>query len=256
MKYNGKWPGGPSEDFNSVCYKLTQQINLFKQHPSFTGVIGNDVRDQNTGTKIYDFINQINPELLTEKYINKFIQNDKIGNPIIHKIYDLNISTGTLIFMNHLNNIISNFNISNINSVIEIGSGYGGQCKIIKDFIDTQYTCIDIPGCLELCKTYLSMLDVNVSFISNESVPDLSCDLVISNFCLNELDETGIDFYFDKIIKNSKNLYISAGDFRDIPRSNHLIKKCNEYFDVSVYNETPKITSHNNIFIIGKQKTI
>jgi len=250
-KYNGGWPGGPQTNFNEICYSLVNQIDVFKRHRAFTGVIGNDVRDGEIGITIYETIKNTNPKLLDQKYIDKFLQNDKIGNPIIHEIYDLNISTGTLIFMNHLNHIISNF--FDIKSIVEIGSGYGGQCKIIKDFIDADYTCIDIPGCLELCKTYLGKLEVNANFIDSNNVPELYTDLVISNFCLNELDEVGIDFYFDRIIKNSKYIYIAAGNFQNIPRNNYLLQKCTEYFDITVHQETPKITKHNNIFIIGKK---
>lgn len=251
--YNGKWPGGPEENFNDVCFQLAKDISSFKQHSSFTHVIGNDTRSELISKELYEFIKNNNPVLLQEKYLNKFIENDRIGQPRIYKIDNINISPGTLIFMRHLYDIINNF--SGIKSIIEIGSGYGGQCKVIKDYLDVDYTCVDIPGCLELCKVYLNRLNVDATFISNRDVPKLSADLVISNYCLNELNETGVDFYFDSIIKNASNLYISAGNFNlELPRSQHLLNRCNELFNITIHNEIPKVSKHNNIFIVGKKR--
>ena len=39
--------------------------------------------------------------------------------------------------------------------------------------------------------------------MDSKKVQKTSSDLVISNYCISELDEDGIDFYFDNIVNES-----------------------------------------------------
>jgi len=154
--------------------------------------------------------------------------------------------------MKILHDITSNFD--NITSIVEIGSGYGGQCKVIKDYLDVEYTCIDQPNCLALCEAYLRELKVDANFMNAQQVRPLFPDLTISTYCISELDEIGINFYFDDIIKNSKSIYFIVGNYKeDMPRHKHLIKKCEEFFNISIHKESPQTTKHHNIIIIGKK---
>ena len=183
------------------------------------------------------------------------IKNDKIGSPNIFNFEGKLISSGVLIHTKILLDIIKYF--KNINSIIEIGSGYGGQCKILNDYFhNINYTCIDQPNCLNLCKTYLNKLKLNnINFVNINNINQMSADLVISNYCLSELDEKGIDFYFNKIIKFTKNIYFAVGNYREnLSSHKFLINKCREYFNIKIYSENPRTSNHNNIYIVGTSK--
>ena len=56
------------------------------------------------------------------------------------------------------------------------------------------------------------------------------------------------------MINNSKNIYFAVGNYiEDMDRHKHLLKKCEEFFDITINKENPNTTGHNNIIIIGKK---
>ena len=250
--YPGSWPGGPKskDEFEETCIHLSQNLFNFKRNPIFCAVINNDGRGFSHAKEMYNVIEEKCPDLLKIENLNKFTENDKIGNPPkVYEFNNVNISPGTIIFMKVLSDI---YNFENVNSIVEIGTGYGGQCKIIKDYLDVNYTCVDNSGCLTLCKSYLKKMNVEAEFVESDNVPNITTDLVISNYCLSELDNNGIDFYFEKIIKNSKYIYFTLSDFNeDNRRYAHLLKRCKELFDVQLF---PIHKNHPNYIISGIKK--
>jgi len=112
-------------------------------------------------------------------------------------------------------------------TVIEIGAGYGGQCKIIHDIchpVSLNYTIYDLPEVQLLQKRFLNNFGINPIF---KQLPDEieGSDLIISWAGWAELDkETKIEYY------------------------NKVISKCDRYFICSNYNfdEDWKILSAND----------
>ena len=182
--------------------------------------------------------------------------NEEIGNPVIHNIQGVSVTRGALMHLRCLHNIINYLGLENVSSIVEIGSGYGGQCKIIKSWHDVPYTCIDLKETLNLCRAYTQACDVkDVEYFDTDETPKLSTNLVISNYCISELDEQGIDFYFDNIIDDSDMFYFEVGNYKqDMDSHKHLIKRCRNKFDTNIHEEAPKCGSHRNVFITGKKQ--
>ena len=117
-------------------------FNNFKNQSDFTSILEHVSFEQ--GLKYIDEIKKYEWKSLPW---NKFLENDKLGNPNVFN------------YLNQLNNItLSNFNISPTTlryicfglhivkyikhlgkkelNIVEIGGGYGGQCKILLDLLE------------------------------------------------------------------------------------------------------------------------
>ena len=219
MKFNGKWKP-ETQDYRNTCLRLAKDLTNFKRDSYYIGFVGNDVRPKTT-VEAFD-------KVVNLPYVSK---NDKIGNPQLHN----GKSAATLRFMKVVED-----NYNSVNRVVEIGGGYGGQCLVYKELCEVDYTIVDIPEALELSKAYLKANEVECNFISSEEFKKVDCDLLISDYCLSELDEKGIDFYLD-------NITFNVGYFTLNGMFDYVINKLKGMgYNVNVYNEEPKTSKHEN----------
>ncbi len=210
MKFQGKWI--PENDqFINFCIEATNKqdaFKFFKIDPEFIKVIGNDVREPHLAN---EWLSQIKV-LDIEKYIDKFKTNDE--QTFVPKFTFKNLgklSTGTVYFIYILDKILQNFKDIKDFNICEIGSGYGGQAKIFLDYGVKSYTCIDIQPVLGLAEKYLSYYNYdNLEFFNTTNIPDRQYDLVISNWCLSEMNDEGIQFYLDNVVSKSKRAYFET----------------------------------------------
>jgi putative sugar O-methyltransferase len=223
MKFKGKWL--PEKDsYKKACLRLSKNLSNFKRDSEYVPFVGNDTRPLET-VLAFD-------EVVKLPYVSK---NDKIGNPILHN----GKSAATLRFAKVVQDIKSEYK-----TVIEIGAGYGGQCLVLKELKKVDYTIIDIPEALELSKAYLKANNVECTFISSDNVKKSYCDLLISDYCLSELDEAGINFYLD-------NIKFKTGHFAINQNFDLIINRLKQEYKVEVYDETPKTSRHNNKLVIA-----
>lgn len=249
-KFEGKWLPS-SEDYKNACIDISKNLNNFKRNSIYATFIGNDLRNEETAVAFYNHIKNNYSFLLETNILNKFLINDNIGNPMIYNIEGIKISPGTLRFMKVLGDIL-NIN-KNIKNIIEIGSGYGGQCLIIKSYSNNiNYCLVDIPESLLLSKSYLNKNNCDAIFIDTENIiVDENYDLVISDYCLSELDYVGIEFYKKNIINRCKYGYFTINSKGEL--FNMLITQLNTVFsNVQINKEIPKTTYHDNYVIICK----
>jgi hypothetical protein len=239
-EFKGRWVAEQGDLFFKTCEELVnneRSFNSFKTHPIFCGFIGNDTRTKEQATK---FLANINKELLNS--INKYKTNDILGSPPLHYFEETGyISSGTLYFLSILSRIINTIGDIKNKKICEIGSGYGGQAKIILDYGVESYTCIDHEYPLKLATKYLSTFNYsNITYVNNKNVEEYSYDLVISNWCLSELDIEGIDFYLKNVISKSKNGYFEMNMESRVTKD-WLLSKLNKIF-IDVI-EIPEVVS-------------
>jgi hypothetical protein len=239
MKFQGKWQVNDS-GFRKACMRLSTDLDNFKRDPEYRKIVGNDCRSREIAENFFNFLKD-DPKF--QNNINEFLVNDRIGNPFTYEIGGITISPGTLVFMK----VLFDFAYLKPKSIIEIGSGYGGQCLITKKYFPkVDYTLIDIPDSLALAKAYLTANKIKANYISTEDLPDtFQADLCISNYCIGELDIEGIDFYIDNIISKCKYAYITSSHNQRLLIENRLRKYSNDVFP---YDEFPS-TSNQNIII-------
>lgn len=255
----GKWLAEAANSFFKECSNIVNDEKLFdnfKQNNIFTKIIGNDVRSTAIANQCFEKIKDSN--LL--KLIDKFKTNDKYGNPLLNSHENIGeISGGTLYFIFILNDIINKIgDIKDLN-IIEIGSGYGGQAKIILDYGVNNYTCVDVKEPLSLCKKYLGLFSYkNVNFLETSEIKNSnlikSNDLVISNWCLSEFDLDGIKYYVDYIVKKCNSGYFLMNCW-DTERQNFVRTEMAKYFSsITIIGEEIQTHHSGNNFLLYVKK--
>ncbi len=150
------------------------------------------------------------------EFIRNCVKDDTIGNPNVFKYENLGTACpSTLRYANVLADLISKFgNLDNF-SIIEIGGGYGGQARLIRNFFPSvDYTIIDLPEVLLLAERYLYESDYRhmFKFVSSFDFGPMKCDLVISNYAFSEIKREYQFKYLSLIISKSRMGYMIYTD--------------------------------------------
>jgi putative sugar O-methyltransferase len=246
--------------YPSVCLEAStndEVFGKFKTIPEYTQILEHATFEY--GRLYIENIKKDNPQLLKEPYISKFIKNDSIGSA---KVYDygdgLIISPNTLKYINFLSDLIRIFGDLNGYKIAEIGGGYGGQCKIIKDYFEiTDYHIVDLYEVNQLSKKYLNKLNVkNFRVSTSDELVKESYDLIISDYAYTELSRGLQEHYKHHIIDNSKNGYMHCNFLK------HLMNGYNSYNvnellnlnkNTQIIEEIP-LTAPDNFLLIWKNE--
>ena len=182
----------------------------FKRNPAYRRIL--EHVSYKIGRKYLDIIADENPQLLD--LLEKFRENDKYGDPITYDFSNIgNFSPTTLRYAKVLSDLIKEFGSLEKLKIIEIGGGYGGQCKIISDvFKFSSYSLVDLYPCLKLSKKYLDKLGLkNVNYWTINDLPEnQDYDLIISNYAFSECTKTIQEIYLEKIINKSLRGYMTC----------------------------------------------
>ena len=246
--------------YPDVCLKASQDdaaFNVFKTVPEYTQILEHTSVEY--GQTYIDIIKRDNPQLLNEENLKKFKTNDDNGGSTPHNYGEFTIAPSTLRYIKVLSDLINIFGDLNGFKIAEIGGGYGGQCKVIKDYFDIKdYNIMDIPEANALTKRYLDTLGVkNFRNSSSDELNVEEYDLVISNYAYTELDRGLQDVYKTNIIDGSANGYITCnfiihfaagGGFSTYSREELLDLKGN----TEVLTEEP-LTAPTNFVLVWKK---
>lgn len=207
--------GSISEKFPypKVCQEAADHDAIFahfKRNPSYTDVLEHVTYQQ--GLEYLQIIQGEYPDLLP--CFDKFRQNDLLGDPIVYDYGQVGcFSPTTLRYIKVAGDLKKEFGDLSHMHIVEIGGGYGGQCKILSDLFGfASYTLIDLPSCNALSKKYLDSLKVkNVFFLDHTQLSEAKeYDLIISNYAFTEMDRYEQKEYLDKVIAPTRNGYMTC----------------------------------------------
>lgn len=197
--------------YRHFCREAAEDEALFanfKRHPILITVLQHLSYEQ--GLLFMKAIEQNYPHLITQ--FDEYQANDFIGNPIAHEYPPYGTFSATnLRYIKIAGDIETLFQDRSIQSIVEIGGGYGGQCTVLSALLSPQkFTLIDLPETLALAKKHCQILGLgHVNFVTMEQIdPSISYDLVISNYAFSECSLDVQKLYLDKVIKNSKAGYM------------------------------------------------
>jgi putative sugar O-methyltransferase len=224
-------------------------FNIFKSHPSYTPILEHVSYED--GLSYLSIIENEYNFLLNN--FEKYKTNDIIGTPKKHEYKYGKMSPTTLRYIKVMGDLVNYFGNLDGLDVVEIGCGYGGQCKIILDTYNVKsYTLIDLPNVLELTKKYLLSLNIDISNIFFKDISQLTdnenYDLFISNYAYTECIDEIREIYANKILYKSKMGYVTANMLPLEILDKEIINKIEKSFKIK---EIP-YTGDGNIIIIWK----
>lgn len=163
------------------------------------------------GSKYLHSIQELQNKLGLDLNWEELRRNDEVGNPIKYKFSEAGkISPTTLRYVNVGLQIQELFGAS-LNSLVEVGAGYGGQARILDELLKiSKYTIFDLPEVNELIAKYLShyKLDLNLEFDDVLKVTGKKWDLAISNYAFSELPKELQIKYVKDIFLNSRRGFV------------------------------------------------
>lgn len=213
------------------------------------------------GIAYLNWIKKEVPEILD--HIEKFRENDSLGEPVTYEYENYGkFSPTTLRYMKVAAELKKEFgDLLCSMHIVEIGGGYGGQCKILSDLCGfASYTLIDLPQCNALSRKYLNTLGVqNIHFLDNTDINQCGqYDLVISNYAFSEIDKMEQSNYLSEVIRDTPNGYMTLNFISDqfnltSYTLNELISSLSSYGRKGkVVSECPK-THPNNFLLVWKE---
>lgn len=203
-------------DYINVCKKIVEnedEFLNFKSNRKYQFILEHVW--QELGYEYYTHIQKSKEgKSIFKKYIDKFLENDTIGNPNLFLYGDKYISPSTLRYIKNVLDLNILCGGNEIKKIVEVGGGYGGLCKTVSAFYNfDEYNIVDLLEVTRLQEKYLNNFkdtSFKIKFISCDKLEEIEeVDLFISNYAISELNiETQINYY-KKFIKNSKIVYIT-----------------------------------------------
>jgi len=167
------------------------------------------------GVGYLSVIRKIYPHLMS--YLPLFSTSDFVGLPkqFYYREAHRSFSPTTLRYIKVLGDLEQLFGSLTDMDIIEIGGGYGGQCKIIYDiFKPRSYTIVDLPEALALTEKYLRHFEIDNVILSPPKTNFKNLyTLCISNYAFSEVDFNHQRRYAEKIIKYCDKGYLTCNHF-------------------------------------------
>jgi hypothetical protein len=184
---------GPTlESYLQACKDAVKNITTFKQDERLHAIF------EHCPKSIADEYHKQIPEWL----LNKGFTNDFYGSPRLHNYGQKKFSTSTLQYIGVLANLVRMFGSLDGWRIVEIGGGYGGQCRTITDVYNVGcYHIIDLPEVCELQRKYCQAECYTLP-------TGQQYDLVISNYALSEIVNNKL--YIDEVVKKAKHGYLTC----------------------------------------------
>ena len=223
----------------NVCNYAANSDEFFKQfksHPAYRHVLEHVSFEEGQ-----QYLKEIDIDYLDK--LEEVKENDSLGSPVIYEYPSVGeISPTTIRYIKNTSDIINKFGTS-FDSIVEIGGGYGGLCKVLSSFIKfEQYLLLDLEECNLLSRKYLSHFNLPTLSYRSEEIDEIdeNFDLLISNYAFSECHKEVQQDYIESFIKKSTNFYIMHNNFHlelgTIPHE-QFVEIMSDTHDVEWYNE-------------------
>ena len=232
----------------NVCNYAANSDEFFKQfksHPAYRHVLEHVSFEEGQ-----QYLKEIDIDYLDK--LDEVKENDSLGSPVIYEYPSVGeISPTTIRYIKNTSDIINKFGKS-FDSIVEIGGGYGGLCKVLSSFIKfEQYLLLDLEECNLLSRKYLSHFNLPTLSYRSEEIDEIdeNFDLLISNYAFSECHKEVQQDYIERFIKKSNNFYIMHNNFHlelgtipheqfvEIMSDTHNV----EWYDEHGIHDAPKI---------------
>jgi putative sugar O-methyltransferase len=195
----------------SICEEAALQeevFETFRQNPRYTAIVETPIKYD--GFDYYDILLKHYPDFM--KNADAFRRNDEVGGPVLVEYPQFGLfSPNTLRYVKCLADLTSLFGSLDGLSILEIGGGYGGQCRMVSSLFQPRlYTILDLAEPLLLTNRYLSHYELdNVDYVTLDELVPGDFDLIISNYALSEIGTVGQDVIIDRVLRRAARGYLT-----------------------------------------------
>jgi putative sugar O-methyltransferase len=168
---DGQWAVGSNaqryQDFVWQAVTTSSGFGAFRRHPHYTPILEHVSQDQ--GRQFFELVTDplIREICLESEYA------DTVGSPVVYEFDGRKISPSTLRYGKVLQELVDIFpDLHNMHNIIEIGVGYGGQARLVSEYVRRKsgkvrnYYLVDLLPVLNLSRLYLehfqSLLKSNI----------------------------------------------------------------------------------------------
>lgn len=243
------------EQYVKACenaFKDEEVFNNFKTLEDYRVIL--EHVDENLGREYYKHVVNTDSDFMDQFY-DKFTENDIQGNPTPCNYGNHLLSPTTVRYIKNTLDISYLCKDIDVVRIAEVGGGYGGLCKTISSCCDFDtYYQIDLPSVVKLQEKYLKMFDISpkVKYVSCNKLKQIKdIDLFISNYAFSECDLETQNLYYDKVIKNSKSVYIT---YNTIFHGDSVVQQFKQKLISDGFNLIDEFRDygyHSNIIIAG-----
>ena len=237
--------------FTNFCKNAGANSEIFKNFR--TNEIFRRILEHTTPEFGDDYIKVILSNGYDYEFIKKFVLSDVIGMPekFLFEGFGF-IAPSTLRYIKVLSDLKLKFGDLSGKKIVEIGGGYGGQARVLfLEFMDLEYTIIDLPEVLTLIKKFMERSTLNngiLNLVSAFDIPIMKPDLVISNYAFSELVREHQVNYIQKIINHSERGYLTYNNISPLEFRSLTIEEFSKFRSNSVIEaENPETWSGNKI---------
>lgn len=194
-----------------VCARApfeSEVFATFRRNPGYTRVL-----EHVTPAHGLEYLRLLSPERRAYRTLIEAARNDTIGGPMTMRLDSgLVISPTTLRYLKVADDLERWFGNLDGLSVVEIGVGYGGQCRVLDAMFElASYTLVDLRPVLNLADRFLNCfpLRTTVSFKTMNELAPQAYDLAISNYAYSELTRDLQEIYHRKALAATPRGYIT-----------------------------------------------
>jgi hypothetical protein len=160
-----------------------------------------------------DYLKRINKlGIVNNDSIIQLAKSDNFGDPWVYYYRDIGWASPTLLrYVSVYSEIETAIGFKSIDSIVEIGIGYGGQARVINELSHvSRYEFYDLRNVQKLAILFLEKVCPRFSpeCLDIENVEHAVFDLVISNYAISELPIDVQKEYLDKVLKPSAHCYL------------------------------------------------
>ena len=236
-----------------VCRRAPMDPTVFagfRRDPGYTRVLEHVSEEQ--GRQYLRLLSRDGRALAN---LQEAVKNDALGRPRTMRLDSgLEISPTTLRYLKVADDIERMFGGLDGASVVEIGVGYGGQCRLL-DMLFTlkSYTLLDLRPVLNLAETYLSHFPLRtaVSFVTMNELAPRPYDFAISNYAFTELSRDIQQTYYQKVLRQSGMGYITYNDIGPVEYRPMTSDELCRLLAATTYPEEPLTHPNNRIIAWG-----
>jgi hypothetical protein len=240
-------------DYLELCRRAVENEEVFAKFrhlPPMDMIVENS--PYKSGVEYYECIEAQYPWLFA--HFREFMKSDRIGSAIKHQIGPYEISPTTLRYIKTLGDLHKFFGPLDGKSIVEIGGGYGGLCKIINDVFKPEYYRIyDLFAAQALQFKFLEKFNVPCIYSVLPDAPK-EIDLLIAMYSWSELSHDLQNEYLINVISQAKNCYIMLN--YDMDYSYQLLKDAFPNAEITdhnlFYDDTNTEYAPYNRFVIIK----